>query len=142
MTIEQAAFVFEKTGENSYRCIKARYGDVTVGETYPESTVAAIANKYETVITEVSARPKLAEIIPFPCAANELAAIFEALAEQARAGHISGFIYAAVGADGDVRNAVTGWYGLDVGDRAALTQQLQYDVIDAFIEEKLTEVFE
>ncbi|MFD1270647.1 hypothetical protein ACFQ3Y_24870 [Paenibacillus motobuensis] len=83
-----------------------------------------------------------AQIIPFPCAANELAAIFEGLADQARARRITGVMFATIGADGDTRNAMTGWYGVGIDDRAALVTHLQFDVIDSFVDEKLSEVDE
>lgn len=91
---------------------------------------------------EAEQQPQQAEVIPFPCAANDMAAIFEALADQARAGRITGVMYALIGADADTANTVTGWYGVNIEQRAAMVTHMHFDTVDSFIDEKLTEVFD
>ncbi|RCX22920.1 hypothetical protein DFP94_101509 [Fontibacillus phaseoli] len=87
-------------------------------------------------------KPQLAEIIPFPCAANEMAAEFARLAADALAGRIVGYVIATVGPDRLNGIIDTGWHSVGLAERTVLAQHLQFDVIDAYIDEKLTEVFE
>lgn len=82
---------------------------------------------------------QLAEVIPFPCAANEIAAIFDGLAAQARSGRITGVMFAILDTEHDTRQTITGWYGVDVADRAEMVTHMQYDVIDGMMELKLAE---
>lgn len=83
-----------------------------------------------------------AEIIPFPCPQNEMAAQFAALAAEALAGRITGYVIATVGPDRLNGGVETGWSHVDLAERTVLAQHLQFDVIDGYIDEKLTEVFE
>ena len=81
----------------------------------------------------------VAEIIPFPCAANEMAAELAGLAADALAGRIVGYVIATVG-PARLNGAVeTGWNNVDLAERTVLAQHLQFDVIDAYIDEKLCE---
>ncbi|MNV24009.1 hypothetical protein D3C71_1150530 [compost metagenome] len=83
-----------------------------------------------------------AEIIPFPCPQNEMAAHFAALAAAALAGRITGYVIATVGPERLSGDIETGWNNVDLAERAALAQHLQFDVIGDLIDEKITEVLE
>ncbi len=87
-------------------------------------------------------QPQLAEVIPFPCAANEMAAELAGLAADALAGRIAGYVIATVGPD-RLNGEVTTYYNnVDLSERTVLAQHLQFDVNDAYVDEKLSEVFE
>lgn len=137
--VEDAEFVFEKVGDGLFRCLKARYGDATVGNRYPDAVVEAIASQYETVVTdeETAQQPQqLAEVIPFPSANNELAAQLSELATEALAGGITGYVIAFKRPDGAI---FTQHGNADLAERTVLAQHLQFDVIDAYIDEKLSD---
>lgn len=87
-------------------------------------------------------KPQLAEVIAFPSAANEMAAELARLAVEAQAGRITGFVIATLGPDRLNGVIDTGWSCVGLAERTVLAQHLQFDVIDAYIDEKLTEVFE
>lgn len=80
-----------------------------------------------------------AQIIPFPCVQNEIAAILESLAEQARAGRITGVMFAVSGPNEGAARILTGWHGVDLPKRAVMLTHMQFDLIDAFIGEKYDE---
>lgn len=73
-----------------------------------------------------------AEIIPFPCVQNEIAAAFDALATQARAGLITGAMFAVSGPEIAI---MTGWHGVDIAERSVMLTHMQFDLIDAYIGE-------
>lgn len=77
-----------------------------------------------------------ATIIPFPCVQNDIAAAFDAMAAQARAGLITGAMYVVSGPDGVI---MTGWHGVDLTERAVLLTHMQFDLIAGFIEENYGE---
>lgn len=79
------------------------------------------------------------QVIPFPCAANDLGAIFDGLAAQARAGRLTAVMFAALDETGDTRNALTGHYGLSIDERAALVTHMHFDTIDSFVDYKFEE---
>lgn len=83
-----------------------------------------------------------AEVIPFPCAANDMAAELAGLAADALAGRITGYVIATIGPDRLNGAIETGWSNVGLAERTVLAQHLQFDVIDAYIDEKLMEVFE
>ncbi|MEC0370021.1 hypothetical protein [Paenibacillus chibensis] len=78
----------------------------------------------------------MAKIIPFPCVQNEIAAAFEDLAEQARAGRITGVMFATYGPDNVI---MTGWHNVDMAERAVMLSHMQFDLIDAHIRENYDE---
>ena len=75
------------------------------------------------------------EIIPFPCVQNEIAAAFDALAVQARAGLITGALFAVSGPSADPHAIMTGWHGVDMAERSVMLTHMQFDLIDAYIGE-------
>lgn len=83
--------------------------------------------------------PQLAEVIPFPSAANEMAAELASLAADALAGRIVGYVIAFKDADSAIH---TQYSNVDLAERTVLAQHLHFDVIDSYIDEKLSEVFE
>lgn len=135
--IEEAAFVFEKTDGNMYECTKARHEDATIGNYYPEAIVKDIAERFKTLI--IDEPRKLAEVIAFPSAANEMASELLALAAEAARGNITGYVIAMVGPDRLNGMINTGWNNVGLAERTVLAQHLQFDVIDAYIDEKLSE---
>lgn len=82
---------------------------------------------------------QLAEVIPFPSVANEMAVQFAGFAADALAGRITGYVTAFIDADGAIH---TQYSNVDLAERTVLAQHLQFDVIDSYIDEKLSEVFE
>lgn len=80
-----------------------------------------------------------AKIIPFPCAANEMAAELAGLAADALAGRITGYVIATVGPDRLNGPIESGWSNVDLAERTVLAQHLQFDVIDSYLDEKLSE---
>lgn len=73
-----------------------------------------------------------ADIIPFPCVQNDIAAAFDALAAQARAGLITGAMFAVSGPEIAV---MTGWHGVDMAERSVMLTHMQFDLIAGFIDE-------
>jgi|GEM_PF-5714469 len=84
-------------------------------------------------------KPQLAEVIPFPCAANEMAVELAGLAADALAGRITGYVIATVGPDRLNGAIESGWSNVDLAERTVLAQHLQFDVIDSYLDEKLSE---
>jgi len=82
---------------------------------------------------------RVAEIIPFPCVQNEIAAAFDVLAAQARAGLITGAMFAVSGPSADPHAIMTGWHGVDMAERSVMLTHMQFDLIDAYIEENYGE---
>ncbi|WP_419884856.1 hypothetical protein [Paenibacillus sp. B-A-8] len=76
--------------------------------------------------------PRVAEIIPFPCVQNEIAAAFDVMAAQARAGLITGVMFAVSGPKTAI---MTGWHGVDMAERSVMLTRMQFDLIDAYIGE-------
>lgn len=62
-----------------------------------------------------------AEIIPFPCVANEIADVLESLAARARTGEITGVILGTMVNDGTTETDVL---GVDYRDLCTLIQRL------------------
>lgn len=77
----------------------------------------------------------MAEIIPFPCVQNEIAAALESLAAQARAGRVTGVMFAVTGPLSGTEPVLTGWHGVDLAERAVMLTHLQFDLIDAYLDE-------
>lgn len=77
-----------------------------------------------------------AEIIPFPCVQNEIAAAFDALATQARTVLITGAMFAVSGPEIAV---MTGWHGVDMAERSVMLTHMQFDLIAGFIDESYGE---
>ncbi|MEK5395992.1 hypothetical protein [Paenibacillus sp. FSL K6-2859] len=75
-----------------------------------------------------------AEIIPFP---NAVADALESLAKLARAGRITGVMYAATGPDEPA--VLTGWQGVDISERAVMLTHMHFDLIDAYVRENYVE---
>lgn len=80
--------------------------------------------------------PHAATIIPFPCVQNEIAAAFDALAAQARAGLITGVMFAVSGPSADPHAIMTGWHGVDMAERSVMLTNMQFDLIAEFIGEE------
>ncbi|MEK3988025.1 hypothetical protein MHB77_32375 [Paenibacillus sp. FSL K6-3166] len=76
----------------------------------------------------------MAEIIPFP---NAVADALESLAKLARAGRITGVMFAATGPDEPA--VLTGWQGVDLTERAVMLTHMQFDLIAGFIDENYGE---
>ncbi|ETT64921.1 hypothetical protein BSK66_07875 [Paenibacillus odorifer] len=77
-----------------------------------------------------------AQIIPFPCVQNEIAAAFDAMAAQARAGLITGAMFAISGPNADPHAIMTGWHGVDIAERSVMLTHMQFDLIAGFIGEE------
>lgn len=73
-----------------------------------------------------------AEIIRFPCEANDIADMLTELAELARQGQVTGVMFAANMADGTV---ATAHRGVDFTERAVLLTHMQFDLIDDHVAE-------
>lgn len=77
-----------------------------------------------------------AEIILFPSVNNEMAAELARLAVEARGGDVTGYVIAFKRPDGAI---YTQHGNVDLAERTVLAQHLQFDVIDAYIDAKLSD---
>jgi hypothetical protein len=125
LRIDTATYAFRRNHDDTYTCIKSRYDDVALrGETYSKGYVEAIAAGRSDVLIDDGkplAPPLQAEIIPFPCVANEIAAVLESLAARARAGEITGVVLGAIVRDGTTETDVM---GVDYHELCTLIQHL------------------
>jgi hypothetical protein len=81
----------------------------------------------------------MAKVVRFKTPQDDVVETLEYLLEQARRGHMTGFVFAAKCPDG---NIATSWANVDVGERNELVSHLQVDVMYAVVEANIDRLAE
>lgn len=76
-----------------------------------------------------------AQIIPFPCAHNEILALLAETVIRVQNGDVTGIMIATAGPERLNGAIETGWAGVGMAERSVMISHMQFDIGDSYMHE-------